>query len=1325
VAIFFSIVEILQSDMLGRNISKTINKITQDQFKTKVAFDKIEFQLFPPGLKVKNVDLSFKNNDLKIDLKSYSLGAYIDLRDVFQEKPTISELLISDSILNITYKNKNKNKNPETKNNDEFEKIQTTKMIQLVNDLLPINLSKINIEEMNIKYNELKQKIKSLVLRKRRRDIKVRAMLYSVDLSKVSNQDIKVDQLSTLIVLSDNKIGIKGLNLRKGVNELSFKGSMKNDFKNIDIDGSATLIAEISEVKKYADLSKVGDLEKGIVNLKSKIKYSQNNIDVKANLNIKNFVTDFCYGDEIVLKIRANNSAVNINEFSLKNNDELLTLSKPFIFYNFNTRKFIEETVKVETKSFRLKNALYYLRENLSVLKGEITGPISFNLKENGFNIMIENDLRINNLYLGDLKKPILSIAQGRLSKTSFKILDGEFTMESNIDLPNTSLKATGKISDGLVQFDVMDANVDFDDFGKFAGFEIRGKGKLGLVYSNMEGNVLKLMPKLRDFEFEEYKLANIDTDLVFNFDTSEILIRNLSASQGKANYRGSSLINYKTLEIDTNIQIDSNRYKDIKTTLSPLLGTLDFIPEDIFGNWNVDVRVMGKMTIEDLVVKAQLRGLNNYIYDESFEKIKFDLNLLKEKIGINNIDFKKSTGSIKGDFNYDMRSSYSEYEIYLKSIPFRELNIIDKSPIEMEASLNGSIVGKTTRAGSVIKTDLSLEDTFIAGRNVNNSYLNAKIDKDVYDLNVSLFGGEFKLLSKLFSNKKDQSQIQLSVDTSDIPLYFSILKFVDKTTLDIEGRVRMNSELDFPGLNYTKSNFKLVLNEFVFKKDRVDIEYLYRSDNPQFAINNGEISNWDLELEGRKFYLISKGKGDLKNSFKITNDFKIDASVLETMNRVISRSNGTFRGKVNFFNKGKEQDYEATVISNNLAFTTSYLPTEIKDTKLFLDYRDSTIFVRKLNAQLSAGEVSLSGKIGLENVIPNFDLDLVVKEAGFPILKKSNIVLSGNTNLLGNKPPYTLSGDVIVERMLIINDINDFTSGRDAIIKKQYDYLPTNQSSQFNNYLNFNVNVTTRTPLRLSNSFADIGMVGDLQLLGGENDPKLVGSLSLAPRVNKITFKNNEYILSKGNVFFYQQNKIQNPELDFIAASTINDYKVNLKVFGPVKTFNLELSSTPALAQEDIFSLIAFGYTKDLSANLSDAERESMTQAGVGSILFDSFKINETLKSEFGLQVNLGTQIQQDESSLLNQRGNDGTRVRSATTIEVKKKLTEAMNLSVSSTVGGSAGQKQSMNLNYNINKKVSVEGVYETRTAPEGEEAIINDTSLGADVKVRWSFK
>jgi len=334
-------------------------------------------------------------------------------------------------------------------------------------------------------------------------------------------------------------------------------------------------------------------------------------------------------------------------------------------------------------------------------------------------------------------------------------------------------------------------------------------------------------------------------------------------------------------------------------------------------------------------------------------------------------------------------------------------------------------------------------------------------------------------------------------------------------------------------------------------------------------------------------------------------------------------------------------------------------------------------------------------------------------------------LIFSGEGKLRGKSFPYSLSGNIELENLLITNELTDFGGGSN-IVEKDIDYLPKNIKKSQNQLLNFDIDITTSEPIKVVNSLANVGFIGAVRLFGGEKDPKLSGKLELAPQKNQMFFKNNIFNLTKGNIFFYRQNDLSNPELDFEATSNINDYSINIRVFDFVSDFKLDMTSDPSLIKSDILSLIAFGYTEDISSNLSDEERESMTRAGVGSIIFDRFKINETLKNEFGLEVNLGTEITEAEQSYLTFREgrNSVGRVRSATKLEIKKQMSEQVDLSVSSTVGNSTGQKQTMNLNYNINKGISLEGVYENRTDPE-VDGNTDDTSIGADVKLKWSFK
>lgn len=1302
----------------------TANKALEVQYGLSVSFQKVKFQLFPPGIEVQNVKLR-TIKDKSIYFQSGSLGAFFDLRDIFLERPTISELLVSDAKLILDFKDLKKEKNNSEKK--KLEKIKVTDYIKLIDEKSPIDFKKININQSSFNLNKANFNLKKLLIRKRKSSLKLKLISHNLDLSAINKKIPTMDTINISVVLDDNEIDIKRSSLKKDTATINISGEFKNNLTKIEGKGKLNIEAEVSEISKYVDLSQIGSLDYGVALLETNFKIQGENVESLTSLKLKNFMTDFCYGDELFAKVAANNQTIDFLDFKLKAGRQNIELQEKFEFFNLKTKKFIEEDIKVKAIDLKLNNALRYIRKSLAILKGELNGNIRFKLNPNDFHFYIDDVAKIKDLYLGEKDKPILSIETGALLKSNFSVVDGSFEMGAKIELPNSNLLATGKIKNKEIKFEVKDANIDFRDFGKFAGFKIDGRGKLNLeVFNNEMGQTLiGIRPSLKEFDFESYQLGSLNGDLIFNISQSEIQLANIVGKQGKATLKGDALLNYETLNINSDISLKTKRYLDLKRILFPLLKPLDFIPDDVFGDWTLRSKISGKMNLEELKVDLGLVGYNNYIYEESFETLKFNLLLSEQVINLQNIYARKSDGSMRGEYSYNLKNEKMLYDIRFANIPLRDINAIDRSPFEFDAQLNGTLKGESSKKTNVLDANIVFDDTYVASRRVRDSKISFKMKNKNYEFSTSLFGGEIKLDGDLQEDIAKKSIIKLDINTYDIPLYLSVFKFVDKSTLNMNGVLAMRSELDFPGTNIKASNFKTLLKRFVFKKENVDINYFYKKAKPQLSISNGIVENWDLEIEGRKFYLISNGSGNLKSKYLISNEFKVDASILETMNKLVSKANGTLRGKVNFFDRNNQGDYEATLISNNMSLSTTYLPTEIKDTKMLLEYKEKNIYVKKLQAGLSAGFVDLNGSININNIIPDLNLNLKVNEAGFPIFGKSSLVVSANTTLVGKKPPYTLAGDVIINKLLVVNDIQDFTSGEDAIIKKEYDYLPQENQKVFSNYLSMNLNIDTKEPMILSNSFADIGMVGDLQLLGGENDPKVVGSLALAPRTNKITFKNNDYLLNKGNVYFYTQNKITNPELDFIAESSINDYKVNLKVYGPVKDFKLDLTSTPALAQEDILSLIAFGYTKDLSANLTDAERESMTQAGVGSILFDSFKINETLKSEFGLQVNLGTQIQQDETSLLNQRNSDATRVRSATTIEVKKKLNDAMNLSVSSTVGGSAGQRQSMNLNYNFDKNLSVEGVYETRTAPEGEEAIINDTSLGVDVKWRVPFK
>lgn len=106
-----------------------------------------------------------------------------------------------------------------------------------------------------------------------------------------------------------------------------------------------------------------------------------------------------------------------------------------------------------------------------------------------------------------------------------------------------------------------------------------------------------------------------------------------------------------------------------------------------------------------------------------------------------------------------------------------------------------------------------------------------------------------------------------------------------------------------------------------------------------------------------------------------------------------------------------------------------------------------------------------------------------------------------------------------------------------------------------------------------------------------------------------------------------------------------------------------------------------------NISKNLTDRDRQSVTSIGLGSLLLDQFNLDEELTNSLGLKFSVTSEFESDDPS---KNGGSGTlaeqRLKSATKLKINKKISKKVNLSVSSTVGGSTGQGQEMNLDYKV---------------------------------------
>jgi translocation and assembly module TamB len=1327
---FVGLWQYVQSASFANLLSKVATRYGQEFLSADVKFERINFKLYPPGVEVVNLNINtIANDDLVI--ASSQLGISFSPLDIFKTDLVIDRVYLYDALVGI----KTNNYKTTSKASDaNVEELHLQKTLNSYLDKLPFVLKNIELAKVDLRIDQ-KEIILSKIdihIEESKLGLMVSARNFNLNQFEIKNEVIDQVEISAEIV--NENLHILDLIIEKEMNKLVLKGQV-NNFLNLEkstADLSVEFNGIVKDIHKYVDLTSIGSLEEGLLKINSKIIGNTKTWKSEIDIDLHDFKTSFLDGDGLRINANVNNERVVVEKFEINHKRGSLIGKKSFEFLNLKTMKFVEENIEAHASNFELKNGLKYLKDVLGIINSRLSGGVRFRLGESDFQFDLEDDFKLTQFKLEVTEdSAILDIPNLQLNKSSFLIKGNDVFIKTNVRGENIDLQLDGSVIGGEVAFKAQNGRIDLKKLGKIAGFTIEGSGDVDIdVLVNKENNYLRINNNLNNFSFDGYFQQKLNSQFEIDFNKNHLYVRKINAQTGNTKTNGDLKLSFNDMGIEAVVEQKNIYMNDVKLMFPQYLQAIDWLESDvIYGDWSLKAIVSGKLSLNELNAELKFSGLNNLIYEESFDLIEMSASLRNSKFTISECKFSKPSGYMNLGVRYNFIDEKVTTWGNIVHIPLFEINNYQKIPSTLQGKLNGHFRGNIHKGQIDISTEVAVSDSHAQGKKVSDSLLKFDIKDDIISYNVALLGDAVASKGSIHIGKSSNelSTIDFQLNSDDINELLALLAVVDIYKTGIEGRIKASGNIGFVLNQWKKFDANLKIHHVMLNKNDIKLDYTNK-ENDQIVVSKGNIELWDLELRGSKIYLISKGSGNLSEKYDIQTRARIDASLLEIFNLVFSKVSGTILASIHNYKTIFTEDYEAKLVSNNLEMSSDHFPVSVSKGDLLVNYKNQKLVLNKLSAQLNTGEFFADGEVDFSRVLPALNIRYEFRNAGFPIMKKSFLSFSGKGAIAGRTFPYSLGGDFNILKFNFVNEITDFIGG-EKIATADIDFLPTDKSRAINQLINLNINVATTEPLRITNSMSNLGFVGNLSISGGERDPRVAGKISLAPMKNEIFFKNNKFLITKGNVFFYERNKISNPELDFMATSTINKHNITISVLGPVKQFKMDLSSDPVLAQNDILSLVAFGFTEDVSTNLSDQEKESMTRAGVGSIIFDRFKINETLKNEFGLQVNLGTEIQQQEMSLLSRRNAEGTdalgRTRSATTIEIKKQISDAIDLSVTSTVGTSIGQRQSMNLNYNINKNLSLEGVYENVTDIQTGDLSTESTSLGADVKLRWSFK
>jgi translocation and assembly module TamB len=1318
-----AVIFFIQTESFGKIATRVLTDVSQKTLETKIGVKSISISLFPPGIELNQVHGKKQfSKDKIIEVEFGKLGFYLGFFELEERNLILGELRASDGFIKYI--------GPEDQEEiKELDKEIIDKIFEIPRNM-PIRLDNLLIENSTFQYNQDFFEIKRVKVLTNNHFYRTR--LHIANIRSSLNPNMPLDEIWGEADIYKTKVRIKSLKLQHDVQTFFVNGLIKNysKLKGLEANLKGDFQLYLKNLESMMQLPEVLAVKKGMVASSYNLSLKEENITGSLEVKINELESGVVFADELTASLSINNKILNLDKLNLRYGSENLKLLNPVSIYKFSNRILLPEPIKASFTNFSIYNALRVLGPEFKILKGQLTGLVVFEYNNKDLFFTPQENFIVQNLKLSTDSDSdpftILKIRKAKLDKTQFSLVQGIFQMRSHILLDKSNLNVEGTIGNGHILFNVPSSKIDLEDFGNISNLGIKGKGDISLgVSGTIDNTLINLKGFTEGFEILGYKLDKTEKDITLNLKESTVLINKMESQLGKTQLSGNGTVNYASEEIALGITSNQSNHQDLTQILQPLIEKIDFLPDDLDYNAKVDVDIFGKYNLKGLGLNSKVDFTDLNAYGETIDSGNFSIHLLNRQLSFKQLFAQKGAGNIFGDFIFDLSNDSFNLEYNWENLSFSNLNLKRKTGLNVESLISGKLTG----GGPVSDYKLKLDTVLFNTKSSNYQFDDSEWRLIFYPKKISGEGYFFRDVLKSHFNlslvKGLASEMNLAIKTDKLK---PLLVAVFGQHLDIEnfsGTLDFNAAATFND-NFSNLNLTANLSKLSFIHPEFNLEY--SSLRPQFVVDNSTIRRWDLFIDNQDLFIKTQGSGEFGKKVSFSNQINLNAKILEILFSPLTSANGYIKNTLKIFGQGDEYKMSLASETSDVDLALDQLPVPINNLRYQLNYFDKRLFVNDFSVEFDKGSLSLKGDVFFNNLNPDVNLNFKIDRAEFPILGKSSINLSGEGIILGNNLPYSVNGEIGINSAQIINELNEFSTRSAGFSEVRY--LPKSKDSTFDKFISLNLNVKADSPIRITNSLMDVAILGEVRLTGKPDRPKGEGRLFVPSNSSRIFFKNNEYQIISADINFNPKKEITNPEFDIQALTSISTYKVFPKAYGNLERFSFDLTSEPALPRNSILSLIAFGYTNEIQSTLYAKDQQSLTQVGVGSFVFDRFKISDILNKQFGLQVNLGTVIEQSNTDSLisgrNSSSGTGTvgRTRSATKIELKKRLDEALTLSVSSTMGGSIGQRQSMNLNYGLSKNVQIEGVYELRTNEEGQGDIIYN-SIGGDLKFRRTFK
>lgn len=539
-------------------------------------------------------------------------------------------------------------------------------------------------------------------------------------------------------------------------------------------------------------------------------------------------------------------------------------------------------------------------------------------------------------------------------------------------------------------------------------------------------------------------------------------------------------------------------------------------------------------------------------------------------------LNAKLPAGGANGNLNYDTKAQTFTADLRVPGLQLGQLETVKGRGMDLNGVLSlvangrGSIHNPELTANAQIPR-LAMNGQTISGlalqANVANKVANFNLNSNV--VNTALKAqGTVQLVGDYYGN--------VTLDSQVIPLAPLVAAYAPSQAGAITGQTELHATLRGPLKRKDRVEAHVVIPQLsVNYKNAVQlaaaapIKADYANGTLQLQRSSIRGTDTNLEFEGTvpvagngPARLMLVGNVDLRLASLINPDIASSGQLQFDINGMGNRANPNFQGQIKIV---------------NATFATGDLPVGLQNGNGVMTLTSDRLNITSFTGTVGDGTVRATGGVVYR---PSMRFDLALSGRGMRILIPGGVRTGVTTDLslTGTPMASLLRGNVRINQLQftpefdLMNFMGSFGGGE----------ATPPPTEGFTNGLKLDIGVSSTSGINVSSRTMSLQGAANLRVTGTGAQPVVLGRVNLEG--GDLILMGNRYILNGGTVDFINPSRTE-PNLNVSVSTTIQQYNIQMRFWGPADHMHTNYASDPALPPSDIINLIAFGKTSEAQA--------------------------------------------------------------------------------------------------------------------------------------------